>query len=94
MQPDTRSLTGVEDLSLGTMAIEHSYWQPRLAVSETVDSNPGYFTAGNSWGTWTSLLGGVDIHRISGVSDLLVSYTGGGMFSTDNNSRRLGSFRN
>ena len=85
MQPDTRSLTGVEDLSLGSMALEHSYWQPRLALSETVDSNPGSTSAGNgSWGTWTSLLGGVDIHRISGQSELLLSYTGGGMFSTGN----------
>jgi hypothetical protein len=85
LQPDTRSLTGVEDLSLGTMALGHSYWQPRVALAETVDSNPGSITAGNgSWGTWTSLLGGVDIHRISGVSELLVSYTGGGMFSTGN----------
>ena len=31
MQPDTRSLTGVQDLSLGSMALEHSYWQPRLS---------------------------------------------------------------
>jgi hypothetical protein len=91
MQPDTRSLTGVEDLSLGSMALEHSYWQPHAAVSETVDSNPGSTTTGNgSWGTWTSLLGGVDIHRISGVSDLMVSYTGGGMFSTGNSSASNG----
>ena len=93
LEPDTRSLTGVEDLSLGTMAIEHSYWQPRLAVSETVDSNPGYLTSGNSWGTWTSLLGGVDIHRVSGVSELLVSYTGGGMFSTGNNDSPTGTIQ-
>ena len=85
LQPDTRSLTGVQDLSLGTMAIEHSYWQPRLALSETVDSNPEFTTGGASWGTWTSLLGGVDIHRVSGASDLMVSYTGGGMFSSGNN---------
>jgi hypothetical protein len=91
MQPDTRSLTGVEDLSLGTMALEHSYWQPRLAFSETVDSNPGSTSAGNSsWGTWTSLLGGVDIHKISGQSELLVSYTGGGMFSTGNSDASNG----
>lgn len=83
MLPDTRSLTGVEDLSLGTMALEHSYWQPRVALAETVDSNPGSSTGTNgSWGTWTSLLGGVDIHKISGQSELLLSYTGGGMFST------------
>jgi hypothetical protein len=91
MQPDTRSLTGVEDLSLGTMALERSYWQPRAAVSETVDSNPGSTTTGNgSWGTWTTLLGGVDIHRISGVSELMVSYTGGGMFSTGNSDASNG----
>jgi hypothetical protein len=91
MKPDTRSLTGVEDLSLGTMALERSYWQPRLAISETVDSNPGSTTAGNgSWGTWTSVLGGVDIHKISGQSELFVSYTGGGMFSTGNNDASNG----
>ena len=91
MQPDTRSLTGVQDLSLGSMALEHSYWQPRLALSETVDSNPGSSSAGNgSWGTWTSLLGGVDIHRISGISELMVSYTGGGMFSTGNSEASNG----
>ena len=91
MQPDTRSLTGVQDLSLGSMALEHSYWQPRLAFSETVDSNPGSSSAGNgSWGTWTSLLGGVDIHRISGISELMVSYTGGGMFSTGNSDASNG----
>src|SRR3984885_304746 len=91
MQPDTRSLTGVEDLSLGTMALGHSYWQPRLALSETGDSNPASSSAGNgSWGTWTSLLGGVDIHRISGVSELMLSYTGGGMFSTGNSSATNG----
>jgi hypothetical protein len=91
MQPDTRSLTGVEDLSLGSMALEHSYWQPRIALAETVDSNPGSNSAGNgSWGTWTSLLGGVDIHKISGQSELMVSYTGGGMFSTGNNSATNG----
>ena len=91
MQPDTRSLTGVQDLSLGSMALEHSYWQPRLALSETVDSNPVSSSAGNgSWGTWTSLLGGVDIHRISGISELMVSYTGGGMFSTGNSEASNG----
>ena len=81
LTPDTRSLTGAEDLSLGTMAPTHSYWQPRLALSATVDSNPLYSTGSSDWTTWTSLLGGVDIHHISGVSNMLVSYTGGGMFS-------------
>jgi len=83
LTPDTRSLTGAEDLSLGTMAVTHSYWQPRLAVTVTADSNPLYSPGSSSWTTWSSLLGGVDIHRTSGLSDLLVSYTGGGMFSNN-----------
>ena len=81
LTPDTRSLTGAENLSLGTMTPTHSYWQPHLSVAVTLDSNPDYSTGSSGWGTWTSLLGGVDIHHISGVSDMLVSYTGGGMFS-------------
>jgi hypothetical protein len=81
LAPDTRSLTGAEDLSLGTMAPTRSYWQPHLSVAVTLDSNPDYSTGSSGWTTWSSLLGGVDIHHISGVSDMLVSYTGGGMFS-------------
>jgi hypothetical protein len=81
MSPDTTSLTGAQDLTLGTMALSHSYWQPRLSLAGTVDSNPNYSSGSNDWTTWTSFLGGIDIHRTSGVSDLLLSYTGGGMFS-------------
>jgi hypothetical protein len=90
LQPDTRSLTGVEDLSVGTMAIEHSYWQPRVTLAGTVDSNPEYSTGNSNWGTWASLLGGVDIHRISGASELFVSYTGGGMFAANDNNAPTG----
>jgi hypothetical protein len=81
LAPDTHSLTGVEDLSLGTLPVTHSYWQPHVSISGTVDSNPGYSTGSSDWSTWTSFLGGVDIHHTSGVSDLYASYTGGGMFS-------------
>jgi hypothetical protein len=81
MTPDTRSLTGAEDLSLGTVPVEHSYWQPHFSVSATADSNPNYSTGSSDWSAWTSLFGGVDIHHVSGVSDMFFSYTGGGMFS-------------
>jgi hypothetical protein len=81
LTPDTRPLTGVEDLSLGTMPASHSYWQPHFAVLGTVDSNPQYSSASSDWSTWTSLIGGVDIHHVSGASNLALSYTGGGMFS-------------
>src|SRR5271169_4964351 len=80
LTPDTRSLTGAEDLSLGSTPLTHSYWQPFLSFSETVDSNPEYAT-GTDWGTWTSFFGGADVHKTSSISDMSVSYIGGGMFS-------------
>lgn len=80
LTPDTRSLTGAEDLSLGSKLLTHSYWQPFLSFSETVDSNPDYATV-SDWGTWTSFFGGADIHKTSSISDMSVSYIGGGMFS-------------
>jgi hypothetical protein len=83
--PDTRSLTGVEDLSLGTIPLAHSYWQPRASLLANVDSNPDYSTASGDWSTWTTLTAGVDIHHVSGFSDLLLSYTGGGMLSNGGN---------
>ncbi len=78
--PDTRSLTGVEDLSLGSKPLSHSYWQPFLSFSVTGDSNPDYAPV-SDWGTWTSFYGGVDVHKTSSISDLVVGYLGGGMFS-------------
>lgn len=82
LTPDTRALTGVENLSLGT-PISHTYWQPHVDFSSTVDSNPQIQPGQSSWGTWTSVSGGVDLHRASGNSVLALDYIGGGMFSND-----------
>ena len=83
MVPDTRPLTGAENISVGSIPAGHSYWQPRVSLVGTADSNPQFVTSNGSWATWIALLGGVDLHKVSGVSDLFVSYTGGGMFSND-----------
>src|SRR5271156_3981981 len=58
LSPDTRSLTGVEDLSLGTLPESHSYWQPHISILGTVDSNPQH-AGSTDWLTWTSLIAGV-----------------------------------
>ena len=78
--PDTTALTGVQDLSLGMPATTHSYWQPHLDLSSTVDSNP--LSMGQTgWTTFTSVFGGIDLHRNSGNSMLTLDYVGGGSFS-------------
>lgn len=83
--PDTRSLAGAQDLSLGVPPLTQSYWEPRFNLTTTGDSNPliPSATGSNGWTTWTSVMAGIDFHRTSGDSDLTLNYTGGGMISND-----------
>lgn len=81
--PDTTALTGVQDLSLGVPATNHSYWQPHVDLSSTVDSNPLAGNGQTGWTTFTSVFGGIDLHRNSGNSMLTLDYVGGGSFSNE-----------
>ncbi len=81
LQPDTNSITGVEPVGLGTPPMTHNYWAPRVSISGTADSNANYNVSEGTWTGWGSVVGGVDVHRSAGGSDLLLSYTGGGMFT-------------
>jgi hypothetical protein len=80
--PDNRSLTGVLPLGLG-MPNEHSYWQPHFDVFLTVDSNPTESTGKTSWDAWTSLSGGLNVHKVSANNDLELTYLGGGEISSE-----------
>jgi hypothetical protein len=82
---NTRPLSGAQYISMSNVSNERSYWQPRVDLSGTGDSNPQVSTSSSSWGTWESFLGGVDIHHTSGSSDLMLSYTGGYMYSNESN---------
>jgi hypothetical protein len=82
LSPDNRPLTGIQDLSLGVPLDRHSYWQPHAEVDLTADSEPTQPGEGG-WTTWTTLVGGVDVHRFSGESELTFDYLGGGVFSND-----------
>jgi hypothetical protein len=84
LTPDTSPLAGAAYISLGGLRTTRSYWQPHVDVFATFDSNPSQSTTTQpSWSTWTSFSGGVDIHRISGSSEMNVDYTGGVMYSND-----------
>jgi len=82
LAPDNRPLTGIQDLSLGVPRDRHSYWQPHAEVDLTADSEPPDTTAGG-WTTWTTVVGGVDLHHYSGNTELTFDYLGGGVFSND-----------
>jgi len=90
MTPDTRALSGAQNLSLGTLENDHSYWQPHIDISGSVDSNPEEGPNNTDWGTWVSFSGGADVHRTSGNSELTLTYLGGGMISTGSNQEGNG----
>jgi hypothetical protein len=83
LAPDTRPLVGALGVSLGAPKTSRSYWAPFLDLSASAYSNP--INSGNStgWTTWSSLSGGIDLHKISSNSNLVLSLLSGGSFSTD-----------
>ena len=83
--PDTNALTGAQDLSVGNLESSRSYWQPHVDLTATLDSN-GLESTGTSWSTWSSVYGGIDLHRISGRSNLTLDYLAGGTISNNGSS--------
>jgi hypothetical protein len=75
--PDNRPLAGAQDLSLGAPAFEHSFWEPNFGVMSTADTNPLTATQTGGWTNYASFFGGVDVQRVSGISDLSLMYVGG-----------------
>lgn len=81
LAPDTRPLAGAQNLSLGGPAFVHSYWQPHVDLYSSATSNALSTNGQSGWTSFTSILAGVDLHRVSGNSDLTLFYTGGGSLS-------------
>jgi len=81
--PDNRPLTGIQELSLGVPLDRHSYWQPHGEIDFTGDSESPQSGGTGGWNTWTTVVGGVDLHRFSGQSELTFEYLGGGVFSNN-----------
>jgi hypothetical protein len=79
LAPDTRALAGARDISLGVPALTRSFWQPLFNVMLTLDTNPLATNHSSGLTTWTSLFGGIDLHRMSGRSDLTLNYLAGGL---------------
>lgn len=82
--PDTSPLAGAESISVGVRGENRSYWQPNLRAVITGDSNALGSTSGG-WTDYGSVLGGVGLRLVNGVSNLYLTYLGGGTFSNDSN---------
>ena len=73
----------MQNATLGSPEIQHSYWVPGVQYSGTIQSG-GYGTSNSS--SWTMnnyLIGNLSLLKAWSRSQLAVNYSGGGFFSTD-----------
>lgn len=83
VEPDTRPLSGAQYLSVGNLKTSRSYWEPLADITGIADSNPDESTSGTEWAGWGTFLGGVDLFHNSGISQLTLTYLGGGSYSNE-----------
>ncbi len=82
--PDTTPLTGIQTPTLGTSALNHSYWMPGIQWSGSIQSH-GYDQIQNSdWIMNNYLVGNVSLLKAwSGRSQLSLNYSAGGFLTSD-----------
>src|SRR6266446_4476032 len=83
MQPDNGPLSGVQNPTLGTTEMRHSYWVPGIEYSNNARSNSLSAAADTSWNTTSYLSGNVSLLEAWSHSLLSANYSGGGFISTD-----------
>jgi len=83
MQPDSQPLSGIENPTLGTPEMRHSYWIPGIEYSNNAKSNSLNPMLNYGWNTTSFLSGDVSLLEAWSHSLLSANYSGGGFFSTD-----------
>jgi hypothetical protein len=91
MVPDTSPPAGALGLSLGAPKTARSYWRPFVDLSASAFSNSGNGGSSTGWTTWTSVSGGLDLHKISGNSSLTMALLSGGSFSNSGSGTAISS---
>jgi hypothetical protein len=85
MTPDINPLTGVQSFGVGTLETPHSYWQPGLQWSGSLQSNS--YSANSNSSSWLMnnfFMGSLSLLKVWGRSQLAINSSTGGFFSTDN----------
>ena len=81
LTPDQRPLTGVQGLTLGQYSEAHSFLLPSINITTQLNSNPPG-SGSPAVSSLSYLLGRVDMNRVSGRSEMLLDYAGGGTIVT------------
>ena len=80
---DLTPLTGVQNPTLGTPEIRHSYWVPGIQWSGTIQSNSYDQTKNSPWLMNNYFIGNLSLLKAFSHSLFAVNYSGGGFVSTD-----------
>jgi hypothetical protein len=83
LQPDTHSLTGLLQPTIGSPVERHSYWVPGVSDTNFIQSNGEVQGGGSGWNDTNYLTGDLTLLENWSRSQLAVNYSGGGVFSTD-----------
>lgn len=83
LNPDTRPLTGVQNPTLGTPGIRHSYWLPGFQYADTVRSSALNQATSSGWNTTSLIAGNLSVLEAWSRAQLAVNYSGGASFSSD-----------
>jgi len=83
LQPDNSPLTGMQNATLGTPEIRHSYWVPGLQFSSNEYSNSSGQPGGSGWTSDNYFIGNLSLLQAWNRALLAVNYSGGGYVSTN-----------
>src|SRR5437870_10696474 len=83
LNPDTRPLTGVQNPTLGTPEIRHSYWLPGFQHANTVRSSALNQATALDWNTTSLVTGNLSVLETWSRAQLAVNYSGGASISSD-----------
>lgn len=83
LQPDRGPISGVQNPTLGTPEVGHSYWISGIRYSNMVRSNSLYSTTNSGWNTTSYFSGDLSALEAWNHSLLSVNYSGGGFASSD-----------
>ena len=83
LQPDDRPLTGLQELTVGTVPENHSYWIPGISYTNFIQSNAQAQGGGNGWNSTSYITGNLSLLQNWSTAQLSLNYSGGEAISTD-----------
>ena len=82
-RPDNGPATGLQDATLGSPELGHSYWVPGFIYGSTIQSRPTGAVANSGWYADNYVGGQLSLLASGSTSQLALNYSGGGYFTTD-----------